>query len=550
MNAIEEYNEQLQSGKIRACKKLKALYNHIVDNMHNDKLQYTYSQDRADKAVDFIESFLIVPHAQKQKYILPLWQKALISTIFGFVDKETGYRQYRECFLYVGRRNGKSCLGAAIAFYMLLVDGESAPEVYSAATDRQQAKIIWDYSGEMLDASALLRKYIRKMSHMIKCKNNHGVFVPLSKNSGSLDGKGPSLILLDELHAIKDRNMYNVLKGGTLSRTQPLTFIMSTGGYIEQDSLFDSKYEQYTRIINGYTDGQTVAESILPIFYEFDDKQDIEDERNWIKCNPNLGISKSISDLRTMLTETDNEKDKRDILVKQFNLRENSKDLFFEFSDIVNKATYSIDDLRQSYYIGGIDLSETTDLTCASALIYKQETDMYYLLQKYWIPADTLREHVERDKVPYDIWQNYGWLDTCEGNMIDQHMILEWFEHLQNDLQLYPFKIGYDPWKAPFLTQELECNFGKSTCVKIPQTMKVLSEPMYNSRALFKSKKINYNYNPIFLFCLANTQAKTDINGNIQPCKNRNSNKRIDGYSSFLSALACFEQNKANYLLL
>ena len=549
MTYIEEYQQKLETGEIIACKKLKALYRHVVKNMHDDTLQYIYDDSRAKKAIDFIENFCIVPHTRRQKYILPLWQKALISTIFGFIDKETGYRQYREAFVFVGRRNGKSCLGSAIALYMLIADGEQAPEIYSAATDRQQAAIVWGYTGEMIDASPMLQKHIKKMSNKIVCKANTGVFMPLSKNSGSLDGKGASLILLDELHAIKDRNMYNVLIGGTLSRKQPLTFIMSTGGYIEPDSLFDSKYEQYSRIIAGYEDGQTIAENILPVFYEFDTKEDFNDEKNWIKCNPNMGISKSVEDLKIMIQSTDNEKDKRDILVKQFNLRESSKDLFFEFKDIVNTETFTLEDMRGSYYIGGIDLSETTDLSCASALIYRQSEDKFYLIQKYFLPADTLKEHINNDRVPYDKWLEQGYLRVCDGNMINQQDICQWFLELQ-DFGIYPAKIGFDPWKAPYLIQQLENNFGASISERVPQTMKTLSEPMYTTRALFKAKKVNYNNNPMFLFCLANTQAKTDVNGNVIPYKDRSTNKRIDGYASFLTAYTCFEHNKDLYLLM
>lgn len=547
-NYIEEYNEKIQSGKIVACKKLKEVYKHIIENMHNDNLKYEYDDSRAQAAIDFIESFCIIPKYKdgRQPFKLQLWQKALISVLFGFVDKKSGYRQYREVFLFVGRKNSKSVLSAAISVYLMVADGENAPEIYSAASDRRQAKIIWEYSSIMINSNNTLKKYLHVMSHEIKCSSNFGKFVPLSKNSGSFDGLNPSLILIDELHSIKDRNMYDVLKGGTYSRQQPLTFITSTGGFIQKDSIFDIKYEEYSRLIKGYKDNNYKDETTIAFVYEIDDKKEIFNEENWIKANPNLGISKSIEQLRVEVNRARlDEKTKADLLVKQFNFRESSIDLFFGLKDVQNELTFDIENLRGSYFIGGVDLSETTDLSCGTALIYKDEN--LYVLQKYFLPEQTLKEHEEKENVPYSIWRDRGYLETCEGNMIEQRQILDWFLHLQDDLGLYPFKIGYDPWRAPYLTQELENNFGSGNIIKVSQSLKNLSEPMYSSKALFKSGKINYNKNPLFLYCLLNVQAKSDVNGNIQPCKNRHSNKRIDGYSSFLTALCTYYQFKTEY---
>lgn len=329
MNAITEYNNLIQSGKINACRKLKAVYSHLVKQMRDTSSGYVYDQERADRAIGFIEHFIHIPKMRGSPlFKLELWQKALISAIFGFVDKH-GYRKYQECFLFVGRKNSKSVLGAAIALYMLLADGEDGPEVYSAATDRKQARIVWEYAKIMVAHDPNLKKYIKMKFNSLECKTNFGKFVPLSKNSGSMDGLNISCLLIDELHAIKDRNIYDVLKGGTYARKQPLTIIMSTGGYSEQDSIFDVKYEEYRNIIEGYTTGKYTDETTLPIIYELDDKNEIADEANWIKANPNLGISKSLKQLRTEFNKaTLNERTMRDLLVKQFNFREAAKEAF------------------------------------------------------------------------------------------------------------------------------------------------------------------------------------------------------------------------------
>ena len=547
-SAIEEYNDVLQSGKIKACKKLKAVYQHLAKNIQHPG-KFHFDQKAADRAVTFIETFCCIPKMRgTPRFKLELWQKALVEATFGFVDDQN-IRQYREVFLFIGRKNAKSILGAAMALYLLLVDGEDGPEIYTAATDRSQAKVVWEYAISMINHDASLKKYLRPKVNLIECKENGGKFVPLSKNPGSLDGLNVSGMFLDELHAIKDRNMYDVLKGGTYSRSQPLTVIMSTGGYYEQDSLFDTKYSEYMSIIDGYSTGRYVDESTLPIIYELDSKEEVVDPSNWIKANPNLGVSKNPEQLeREFNRATLDEKTMRDLLVKQFNFRENARDTFFNLEDVENKATFNLDDLSGMYFFGGVDLSETTDLTCATAAfpVNDPDTDEPKLIvhQMYWIPEDTLREHIEKDKVPYDVWIRDGWVRTCPGNVIDQKAVVSWFQELQGTYNVYAYKIGYDAYNAQYLTKDLEENFGHDLCEKVNQNFKGLSSQMYLSKAWFKKRKIVYNYNPVLLWCLLNTEAVTDTQGNVKPYKNRNLRKRIDGYSSLLDAFCVYLDHK------
>lgn len=547
-SAIEEYNNVLQSGQIKACKKLKAVYQHLTKNIQHPG-KYHFDPKAADRAVAFIETFCCIPKMRgTPRFKLELWQKALVEATFGFVDDQN-LRQYREVFLFIGRKNAKSILGAAMALYLLLADGEDGPEIYTAATDRSQAKVVWEYAISMINHDASLKKYLRPKVNLIECKKNGGKFVPLSKNSGSLDGLNVSGMFLDELHAIKDRNMYDVLKGGTYARSQPLTVIMSTGGYYEQDSLFDTKYSEYMSIIDGYSTGRYVDESTLPIIYELDSKEEVVDPSNWIKANPNLGVSKNPELLeREFNRATLDEKTMRDLLVKQFNFRENARDTFFNLEDVENKETFNLDDLSGMYFFGGVDLSETTDLTCATAAfpVNDPDTDEPKLMvhQMYWIPEDTLQEHIEKDKVPYDVWIRNGWVRTCPGNVIDQKEVVNWFQELQTEHNVYAYKIGYDAYNAQYLTKDLEENFGKDLTEKVQQNFKGLSSQMYLSKAWFKKRKIVYNYNPVLLWCLLNTEAVTDTQGNVKPYKNRNLRKRIDGYSSLLDAFCVYLDHK------
>lgn len=545
MNYIEQYYKMIDSGEIVAGEKIKKVYAHIVDNLNNTNSEYYFDDKEAEKAISFIENFCCIPKFMdgKQPFILQLWQKALVSCLFGFRHKETQRRQYKELFLFVGRKNSKSCLNAAIILYILLFSQEAAQEVYSVATDRQQSKIIWDYAKQMIATSPLLKKHFQIKVNEICQINGFNKFVPLSKNSGSMDGLSPSVMALDELHAIKDRNLYDVVKGGMYSRSEPLTLIMSTGGYIEQDSIFDSKYQEYISIISGYEDGKYRDETVLPLLYELDSKSEIADETMWMKANPNLGVSKSIDMLRQEVQRAKlNEKTLRDILVKQFNIRENAKDSFFNFEDVTNDSTFNIEDLQGKYFLGGIDLSQTTDLTAATALIPCD--GKLYVEQMYWMPKDTLQEHIEKDGVPYDTWITRGLMRLCEGRIINPSDVCAWFLELQNDYGLYAYQIGYDRYNASYLVKELEENFGKNLCKPINQSFIGLSSYMFESKAYFKNKDVVYNNNPIFKWCLLNTLCVTDTSGNIKPYKNRNLTKRIDGYSSFLDAFVLYLDNK------
>ena len=545
MNYIEQYYKMIDSGEIVAGEKIKKVYAHIVDNLNNTNTEYYFDEKEADKVISFIENFCCIPKFQdgRQPFVLQLWQKALVSCLFGFKNKETKRRQYKELFLYVSRKNSKSCLNAAIILYILLFSKEAAQEVYSVATDRQQSKIIWDYAKQMIATSPLLKKHFQIKVNEICQVNGFNKFVPLSKNSGSMDGLSPSVMALDELHAIKDRNLYDVVKGGMYSRAEPLTLIMSTGGYIEQDSIFDSKYQEYISIINGYEDGKYTDETVLPLLYELDNKSEIADESAWMKANPNLGVSKSIDMLQQEVQRAKlNEKTLRDILVKQFNIRENAKDSFFNFEDVTNNDTFNIEDFSGKYFLGGIDLSQTTDLTAATALIPCD--GKLYVEQMYWMPKDTLQEHIEKDGVPYDMWIARGLMRLCEGRIINPSDVCAWFLELQNDYGLYAYQIGYDRYNASYLVKELEENFGKNLCKPINQSFIGLSSYMFESKAYFKNKDIVYNNNPIFKWCLLNTLCVTDTSGNIKPYKNRNLTKRIDGYSSFLDAFVLYLENK------
>jgi phage terminase large subunit-like protein len=547
-NAIREYYSQITSGQVTVSKKVRATMDHLIYQLDHPG-RYIYDEAKAKKIISFAETYC---HYSKGKLggqlvKLMLWQKVILTAAFGFINKDTGLRKYRELILIIGRKNAKSFLSSIIAAYMLLADGENGPEIYSAATKRDQAKIIWEETKRMIKKSPSLRKVTKCLVGEIDCKYNDGVFKPLSSDSNSLDGLNVSASFIDELHAIQDINMYNVIIDGMSARQQPLSIITSTAGTV-REGIFDLKYDECTRIIKGYTDNTYTDESVLPFIYELDDRDEIYDEALWIKANPGIDVIKDRTALQQKLYRAKSDpRLLKNLLCKDFNIRETSVSSYFDAKDIANESTFNFAELKPKYFVGGFDLSCTVDLTCTSALFKLAGDERLYLLQQYFMPEDLLEQHILLDKAPYDIWVDRGLLTLCPGNRIDQKMILNWFKELQQKYNCYAFKIGYDSWSAAYLVQDMANWFGKDTMLAVPQTKKVLSLPMQSFKALMQKNLINYNNNPMFKMCCINTEADTDVNGNIQPSKNRNKAVRIDGFTSGLIAYAAYLAEKENY---
>lgn len=552
MNYIEKYYNQIESGKAVVSEKVRRTYKHLMDKLVRDgDSAYVYDDRKAQYVIDFIQTFC--KHSKGKwggkPVVLELWQKALISALFGFVDKYTGLREYRQLILIIGRKNGKSTLASCIGLYLLVADGEAGPEIYSAATKKDQAKIIWKEARSMIKKSPALAKRLALRVAEIRCGFNEGTFEPLGSDSDKLDGLNVHGVLIDELHALKDKNLYDVLVDGMTAREQPLCVITTTAGTV-RDNIFDLKYDECERIIKGYDDPEGyVDETVLPIVYELDKKEEWAYPDCWAKANPGLGSIKNREILAQKVYQAQHDALRvKNLLCKDFNIRETSGQAFFSFDQLNNEATYDLKSLRPKYGIGGFDLSETTDLTCATMLFCVRGDPNIYVKQMYWIPEELLDKRVREDQVPYDIWKQKGWLRTSPGVRNDHRLILNWFVDEMEQDDIYLFKCGYDRWSAQYLVQSMEERFGEDIMVPVAQGKQTLSGPMKNLAADMTAGRIIYDNNPILKWCMANVAVDVDRNDNIQPCKTSNPRKRIDGFASLLDAYVAFEQNKEDYL--
>ena len=532
MNYILEYWEEITSGRVTVSKRVRQQYEKLVDNMRDPKGGYVFDEKRATKPIAFIEKFC--KHSKGEwagkSVRLELFQRAFVSALFGFVDSDTGLRQYREALFYVARKNGKSTMLAGIALYMLIADNEAGAEVYAVATKKDQASLIFNETHNMIMQSPQLRDYVRKRKMDLYFAANLSKFQPLGKNSDTLDGLNASCVIMDELHGIKDRNLYDVMKQSQSARRQPLLVMITTAGTV-RECIFDDMYSYACNVL----DGKFEDDTFLPILYELDDRAEWNDPAVWPKANPSLGTIKKLDDLTQRIKKAENSpNDLSGILVKDFNVRETVKTAWLSYDALNNEETFDITSFYKCHAIGGADLSITTDLTSATLLMMDKETEKRFVTQMYWLPADSLEERVYKDKIPYDKWLQQGLLRLCNGNSINYGDVTAWFLEMANTHKIIPAWIYYDSYSAKYWVEEMEYHgFNMVRCI---QGAKTLSLPMQMMGADLTAKKINYNNNPILKWCLTNTGVQTDRNGNIVPIKNQSAKQRIDGTASMLDA--------------
>lgn len=547
-NWVLAYWDAIESGEEVVSTKVRKVYKKLAERIRQPQGRWVFDNHKANHAVHFIERYCKhskAPWAGKP-FLLSLWQKALVSATFGFVDRETGFRQYREVLLIVARKNGKSTLAAAIGLYLMVMDGEAGAEVYSAATKRDQAKIIWLEARRMVKKSPSLAKRIKTLVAEMVCEKYEAVFKPLSSDSDTLDGLNVSGALMDEIHAWKDKNLYDVIVDGTSARDQPLIFITTTAGTV-RERVYDEKYDDASKAIegiDGFEDERTLA-----IIYELDKREEWTTPACWKKANPELGHAKKLEALADKVNKAKGDPGKvKNLLCKDFNIRETSSEAWLAYEELDNSATFEIAKLFPvpKYGIGGTDLSKSGDLTAAKVLFMIPNDPHIYVLQMYWLPEDILEERAREDKIPYDKWHEKGLLEAAPGNTVHPKYVTQWFLKVQNEYGIYLPWIGYDGWSAKYWVEEMQGHFGKMAMVPVIQGKKTLSAPMYSLKADLKSKLIVYNNNPIDKWCLSNTVVDMDKNGNIQPVKGA-SRQRIDGMAALLDAYVVLQDHMNDY---
>lgn len=536
MNYAEKYLRKIETGEIIANEEITALYKRLKKEMHDSACPFYFSEKHGNHPIEFIETFC--RHYQGEhageKVKLELFQKAFVQTLFGWIEKDTGLRRFREYFFEVARKHGKSFLSACIAVYMLVADGEQGAEIYSAATKLDQAKIIYNAAKNIIDQSEELRALVKSTREGLTFKMTRSIMKPLPNESKSLDGLNIHFAALDEIHEQRDRNMYDVLRQGMKARQQPMIGCITTSGF-RREGLYDSLHEYAVNVAKG----NIKDDRFLPVIYKLDKQEEWTNPIMWIKANPGLGTIKSYVQLAD-----DVERAKQDpsylptLLTKDFDMKQTEQAAWLPLDVIINETAVPMERLSKSYAIGGCDLSATTDLTCATLLIRKPDDENIYVLQKYFLPQkriDDLEETQSRE-APYKLWQQQGWININQGAQVDYHEVTKWFVEMVTEYDIRPLWICYDRALSGYWAPEMEETGFEME--KIPQGPFTWSQPMKEMGAAFADHKVIYQNNPILRWCLANTAAKAlnkDGIETIQPVKMQ-SNLRIDGMVSLLNA--------------
>ena len=453
-NYIYEYYAKITSGEITAGKWIRAVYKIIVDGL--EKQEYFYNAKAANKAIKFIENFCHHSKGRNDLIKLELWQKAIVSAIFGIVDAEKT-RIFREIFIVIGRKNGKSLLAADIIAYIAFLEPEYGQEIYCLAPKLDQAALVYDGFYKIMQAEPELSELAKKRRSDIYIEESNTFVKPIAFNAKKSDGFNPQLVVCDEMAAWSGDaglKQYEVMKSALGARRQPMILSISTAGYIN-DGIYDELMKRSTSFLKG----SSKEKRLLPFIYMIDDVEKWNDIEELKKANPNMGVSVKASFFEDEIAVAEISLSKKiEVLTKYCNIKQNSSVAWLEYMTVEKAGIEkTLEDFRDCYAVGGIDLSQTTDLTAASVVI--ERDGVLYAFTQFFMPKDRLESLQAADGVPYDIFIKKGLITLSGENYVDYHDVYAWFIMLLVKYGIRPLKIGYDRYSAQYLVKDME-NYG------------------------------------------------------------------------------------------
>lgn len=530
-NYILEYYQAIKDGSIVVGEHIRLWYEYIIRGLKNKS--FYYNQKKANKSIKFIETFChhhegeLAPSLIK----LELWQKAFLSVIFGIVDKDD-LRQFREVVLVVGRKNGKTLLASAIAEYMAYLDGEYGAKVYFVAPKLDQAKLCYDAFYQMLLQEEELDSLAKKRRSDIYIASSNTSIQPLAFNSKKSDGLNPHLVVCDEFSAWQGDaglKQYEVLKSSLGARQQPMILSISTANYIE--GLYDELMTRCTSVLKGNSKETRLA----PFIYQIDDIKKWNDINELQKSMPNLSVSVSVDYMLEEIAIAEQSLSKQaEFKTKYCNIKQNSSIAWLSAEVIENTTSehLNLEDFKNCYAVMGIDLSRTTDLSCATLVIEKGGT--LYTFARFYLPANKIEEATARDQLPYNIYVKRGLLYPSGENIIDYNDIFMWCKELIEKYKIYVLQVGYDRYSSQYLVNDMkQYGFHMDDVFQGENLTPVIQE----TEGLVKDKKVKIGDNDLLKIHFLNSALK--INTETERCKliKISKNSHIDGMASFLCAM-------------
>ena len=461
-NYILIYYQQIKDGSVTVGRWIERWYEYIVHGL--EEKRFFFDQKKAARAIAFIQQYCRHHEGPLAPQLITLetWQKALISVLFGIMDKD-GLRQFRESIVIMGRKNGKTLLDAAIAAYMTFADGEYGGRIYFIAPKLDQSRLAFEAYFQMLSKDPQLSRLAKKRRTDVYIAESNTSAMPVAFSEKKTDGLNPSYVSLDELASWRGDaglKQYEVFKSALGARSQPLMFGISTAGY-ENDSIYDELMKRATALLNGTSKETRLA----PFLYIIDDVDKWNDIDELKKANPNLGVSVTVDYLLEEIRIAEGSISKKtEFLTKYCNIKQNSSQAWLTAQDVRkcfvdedgNPNSRTLEDFRHSYALGGIDLSLAVDLTAAVVVIEKNGVSWFFT--QFFMPENKVDEATARDGLPYRIYQQRGLLTVCGENTVDYHKVHEWFETLERKYEILTLKVGYDRYSAAYLVQDMQAD--------------------------------------------------------------------------------------------
>lgn len=545
-NYIYEYYQRIKAGEIVVGQWILKIYSIIIDGL--EKKAFFFDQKKAEKAINWIERRC--HHTEGPlapgKLKLELWQKAMVSLIFGVVDKD-GFRQFREVVLIIARKNGKSLFGAAIAEYILFEDGGYGTRIYCLAPKLDQAEILYGdiWTSITLEKDLCFdkdepdKKNVAKhrMTDLFVADTNSTV-KKIAFSAKKSDGFNPSLCLCDEVASWSGEQglkQYEVMKSGMGARSEPLLLSMTTSGYIN-----DSIYDELVKRGTAYMLGNSKEKRLLPLFYMIDDPEKWNDINELRKSNPNLGVSVSVDYLLEEIAVAEGSLSKKaEFLTKYCNIKQNSSQAWINTTDVEKNFSgkdLRLEDFRGCYAVLGLDLSQTTDLTAAVCVIEKH--GKLNVIAQFWMPSAKIEEATARDGVPYKAYVQRGFLNLSGENFVDYTDVEQWFKDLIEKYKIYGLKLGYDRWSAQILIQSLQTyGYNVDSVFQGENLTPVVNE----CDGLFRDGAFDFGDNDLMKIHLLNSALKLNTETNRKKLIKISQTNRIDGMAALLDAM-CVRQ--------
>lgn len=551
-NYILAYYQQIIDGSVVVGRWIRLIYEYIVHGFEQ-KLFY-YDPKRADHAISWIESHCfhtegdLAPGPLK----LELWQKAALACMFGVVD-ENGLRQFREVFWVLSRKQGKSLLASAVGRYIWCNDGYGA-RVYNVAPKLDQAEIVYNnvWTMTQLDPEWQEKEALRKERDSSRRRINEDdptqekhrmtdLFIPATNSTFKKiafaakrsDGFNPSLTILDEVAAwegVAGNRQYEVIKSGMGARKEPMMLSISTAGYIS-----DGPYDELMKRSTAFLLGTSKERRLLPLIYTIDDVEKWNDINELRKSNPNLGVSVSVDYLLEEIAVAEQSLSKKaEFMCKYCCIKQNSSQAWLDSLTVEKTVSepLCLDDFKGCYAVMGIDLSRTTDLTCATLVI--ERDGILNVFARFYLPKEKIEEATARDNLPYRAYIQRGFLFESGDNFVDYRDIVEWVRQLITEMKIYPLMIGYDRYSASYMVQELKdggCRvddvFQGTNLTPIIRTVE----------GLMKDRKIRIGDNDLLKIHFLNSALKTDAENERVRLIKMAQTAHVDGMAAFLDAM-------------